>query len=273
MKVSPLIAPIKVIARQAGAAIMDIYESGNNFQINHKPDDSPVTQADHAANRIICEGLENLSVKYPIISEENLEATFSERENYRHCWLVDPLDGTKEFIKHNGEFTVNIALLHDGEAILGVMYAPATGELHWAQRGVGAFAEKNGIQRRLRVSEFELADEALRIAVSSSHINQATLDFVARFDHPILVRRGSALKFMLLAAGEVEIYPRLGPTMEWDTAAPQIIIEEAGGQVLDANTLMPLMYNKPSLGNPPFLALGNTDLVAGRNLLQPTKTE
>lgn len=252
------------IAKKAGEAIMKIYDNSDDFQVQHKADESPLTIADQAANDVICSGLENLNVNYPIISEENKSIDFHVRKNYSHYWLVDPLDGTKEFIKRNGEFTVNIALVENQRPVLGVVYAPVLKEMYYAVKNEGAFLEKENATSlnerqpiQLHASHFFTTDKNLGVVCSRSHLNEATQNFVDELNDPKLVTTGSSLKFLILAKGEAHLYPRLAPTMEWDTGAAQIILEEAGGKVLHAETNEPLLYNKENLLNPHFIASGN----------------
>ena len=245
------------IAKKAGDAIMKIYDNSENFHVQHKADESPLTIADQEANEIICHHLENLAIKYPIISEENKSIDFEERKEYTHYWLVDPLDGTKEFIKRNGEFTVNIALVENQRPVLGVVYAPVLEEMYFAVKGEGAFLEKENVTTQLQTSIFSKQDKKLGVVCSRSHLNEATQNFVDELDEPELVTQGSSLKFLILAKGEAHLYPRLAPTMEWDTGAAQIVLEEAGGKVLHAETKEPLLYNKANLLNPHFIASGN----------------
>ncbi len=245
------------IAKIAGEAIMKIYDNSDDFQVQQKSDESPLTIADQAANDVICHGLENLNVKYPIISEENKSIDFQVRKNYPHYWLVDPLDGTKEFIKRNGEFTVNIALVENQRPVLGVVYAPVLDEMYFALKNEGAFLEKESSTTQLHAAVFSKKDRNLGVVCSRSHLNESTQNFVNELDQPELVATGSSLKFLILAKGEAHLYPRLAPTMEWDTGAAQIILEEAGGKVLHAETNEPLLYNKENLLNPYFIASGN----------------
>jgi 3'(2'), 5'-bisphosphate nucleotidase len=242
------------IAREAGAAILDIYENAKDIEISKKDDDSPLTAADRAANKVICAGLESLPLRYPIVSEENKAVPYQERKDYAYYWLVDPLDGTKEFIKRNGEFTVNIALIHGGQAVMGVVYAPVLEEMYYAAKGQGAFLEKAGQTQRLQAPSFRKDDPGLNVVCSRSHLNKETQAFVDALNQPDLVPKGSSLKFLLLATGDAHLYPRLAPTMEWDTAAAQAVLEEAGGQVLQHGSNQPLQYNKEALLNPSFVA-------------------
>ncbi len=253
-----LIPGVLDIARRAGELIMDIYENESDFGIEQKSDDTPITRADRAANRVICDALEALTPHRHIISEENDLPPHAERQGWEYCWIVDPLDGTKEFIRRNGNFTVNIALARRDTAVLGVIYAPATGECFWAVEGHGAYeALPGGRSERLRCASFRWDAAGLRILSSRSHFNMETKVLIREFPSPKFISRGSALKFGILARGEADLYPRLGPTGEWDTAAGQVILEEAGGAVLDYYTRRPLRYNKESTVNPFFLACGH----------------
>jgi len=251
-----LVQEVIIIARKAGEAIQKIYSASEGIEIEKKADDSPLTIADRTANKIICDGLDDLSVQYPIISEENKEIPYAERKGFEYCWLVDPLDGTKEFIKRNGEFTVNIALIYRERIIMGVVYASDLDEMYWAIEGKGAFQVVDGKNQRLEAKDFTMKDSGLKVVCSRSHLNEETQSFVNQLSNPELVATGSSLKFIIIAAGNAHVYPRLAPTMEWDTGAAQIILEEAGGAVIDHNTKKPLRYNKENLRNPSFVAYG-----------------
>lgn len=242
------------ICIEAGHRIMEIYNSSEDFNVEHKSDNTPLTIADKSSNEIICNGLKDLEQLYPVISEENKLKSFEERRNYEYAWLVDPLDGTKEFIKRNGEFTVNVALIHQGKAIGGVVYVPAVDKLFYGIKNHGSFVKSGGKTTRLECNSFDMKQKALRVVCSRSHLNPVTEAFLASLDEPKTIARGSSLKFLVLAEGKAELYPRLAPTMEWDTAAAQIILEEAGGMVLDVDQQEALKYNKPNLLNPHFIA-------------------
>mgnify|MGYP000547991674 CR=1 FL=1 len=256
MSYKDLATKVMAIAQEAGEAILEIYQQAEGVVIEKKADNSPLTIADKTANDIICKGLEQLVDKHPIISEENKAIPYETRKDYPYCWLVDPLDGTKEFIKRNGEFTVNIALIHQERIVFGVVFAPVLGEMYWAAKGEGAFLIKDGETTKLKVDTFSKTDKQLNLVCSRSHLNDDTQQFVDQFSEPNLVATGSSLKFLILAKGEAHIYPRLAPTMEWDTGAAQIILEEAGGSVLQNGKTTPLMYNKENLLNPFFVAAG-----------------
>lgn len=248
---------LEQIARDAGEEILKIYHDPNqNWEISGKADNTPLTIADQRANTIICKALKKNFPDIPIISEENKEVLYEDRKDHKQFWLVDPLDGTKEFIKRNGEFTVNIALVEDSKPISGVVYTPVLDELFIAEKGKGAFRIKAGKKEILNVAEFSENDEQLKVVCSRSHLNDDTQNFLRKYRQPQQVSMGSSLKFMLLAQGFAHVYPRLFPTMEWDTAASQIILEEAGGEVIDWITGMPVIYNKKSLRNNNFVAYG-----------------
>jgi len=253
---NPLIVPVKEIARLAGEIIRHIYENTTTIHYKRKDDDSPLTLADRAANAFIVQELNKLEVKYPIISEESALPPYSERKKYDVFWMVDPLDGTKEFIKRNGEFTVNIALIEKRRPVLGVVYAPMLNEMYWAVKGEDAFMNKDGDVKRLTAKLFSLEQDKLRVVCSRSHLNDATQKELDALKDPTLKKIGSSLKLMLLASGEADYYPRMGPTMEWDIAASQIILEEAGGSIISEYTGQPIVYNKENLRNPHFKAYG-----------------
>ncbi len=256
-QIQNLISQVIPIAQQAGNKIMEIYQDEANFDIERKDDNSPLTRADREANDIICEHLDRLIPKLPIISEENKEIPYAQRKDYEYCWMVDPLDGTKEFIKRNGEFTVNIALIRNNHSVGGVVYAPVLGKMYYASKENGAYMVSNGNISPLYATYFHSQEKALSIVCSRSHLNEATQTFIDKYQDPIKVSKGSSLKFLILASGEAQLYPRLAPTMEWDTAAAHIILEEAGGQILRADNRKPLQYNKKDLLNPHFIASGH----------------
>lgn len=254
-----LASEVAQIARRAGAAILSVYANVDEMPIELKADASPLTLADKASNDIITSGLVQLEVKFPIISEESKVMPYEERRQYEHFWMVDPLDGTKEFLKHNGEFAVNIALLERDRPIIGVVYVPVTDELYWAVEGGGAYLERKGEQVQLQASEFDIHDIGLNVLCSRSHMNAETSEFIKQFHQPNLLSKGSVIKFLMLAKGEAHIYPRMGGTSEWDTCPAQLILEEAGGKVVDWATKMPMRYNKESLSNDYFVAYGKVN--------------
>ena len=243
------------IARAAGAAILDVYRG--DFAVLTKADDSPLTAADLAAQQVISTALAQLDAKLPLVSEEAPVLAWSERQTWSRYWLVDPLDGTREFVKRNGEFTVNIALIDQREPVLGVVLAPVTGELYVAERGAGAWLQPvvGGRWQRLHT---RILAQPPTLAGSRSHgsLSDATLKVLLGADYQ-RVAMGSSLKFCLLARGEADVYLRLGLTSEWDTAAAHCVLCEAGGEVLDLQG-KPFRYNRgESLLNPEFIAVGD----------------
>lgn len=246
------------IIKQAGDAIMEIY-ARSDFMVTKKEDNSPVTVADKISNNIIIEALKKLTPDIPILSEESTEIPYEERKEWQQFWLIDPLDGTKEFIKRNGEFTINIALIEDNKPILGVVYAPALGTLYYGAKGLGAYKLEDSSKKRITTQEYKNGD-LLNIVASHSHHNENTEKFIKNIeqDHiPInIITIGSSLKFCLVAEGSIHVYPRFGPTMEWDTGAGQAIIEATGGTVTDMEN-RPLRYNKEKLLNPYFIVNGS----------------
>lgn len=251
MNFDELLEIAKTAALKAGNAIIDIYESGD-FSVEAKADDSPLTLADKASHNQIVSLLKD--TKIPILSEEGAEIPFEERKDWEYFWMIDPLDGTKEFIKKNGEFTVNIALVNNSKVVLGVVYTPVLKEIFWAVSGEGAF--KDG--KKLQVNRFGMTESKLKVVASRSHLNADTQEFLDKLDQPEVVSKGSSLKLLMVAEGEADLYPRYAPTMEWDTAAAQIIVEEAGGTVVQKDTTDRVIYNKEDLLNPYFLVSGKT---------------
>jgi 3'(2'), 5'-bisphosphate nucleotidase len=249
---------IRDLALAAGRAIMEVYGRAD-FGTRSKADDSPVTEADLAADRIIADGLVTAFPGIPAVTEEQSDS--HDETGHRRFFLVDPLDGTKEFIQRRGEFTVNIALIEDGVPVMGVVYAPVIGRMFRSRDAGGTVEEKVGTdgvpvagsQRDIRVSTPD--NDALVVVASKSHRDQATDDYIARYRVADFKSAGSSLKFCLLAAGEADFYPRLGRTMEWDTAAGHAVLRAVGGQVLRFDSHQPLTYGKPGFENPFFLAM------------------
>lgn len=244
------------IARQAGERIMAVYHG--DFSVTFKSDASPLTQADLAAHRHILAGLQALTPEVPVLSEEAADIAFETRRRWTRYWLVDPLDGTKEFVKRNDEFTVNIALIEHGVARLGVVHAPALGLSYAAAVGRGAERWRDGERSPIRTRAVPPPPLLPAFVVSKSHRDAALEAFLARAPAHTAVSRGSSLKFCLVAEGSADLYPRTGPTSEWDTGAGQCIVEQAGGVVLRLPERTPLRYNeKDSLLNPNFLVIGD----------------
>lgn len=256
-----LLGPVIQLAQKAGRVILEA--SAQDYQVVAKHDNTPVTCADLAANQCIVDGLDAISPQFPILSEESAHIPFSERQQWPTYWLVDPLDGTKEFIKKTGEYSVNIALIHEHQALLGVIYSPPKRTLYYAHRQGGAFRQHNN----------SVAD---KLSVCSPHRNPMIItcgnnppsiafqQLVKNIGEHHLLEMGSSIKSCMVAEGSADLYARLGPTSEWDTAAAQCIVEEAGGYLTDLD-LRPLRYNlKDSLLNPHFLVFGdgNVDWMA-----------
>ena len=250
------------VSIEAGKEILNFYN--NDIEVTHKEDLSPLTKADLASNKIILESLTKLNSNIPILSEESL-VDWNIRKNWKKYWLVDPLDGTKEFIKKNGEFTVNIALIEDNNPILGVVYVPAKSLLYLAEKNKGSFKTntKNklenfeGIQKILVSSQMNRA----RVIGSRSHSNATFDNWVKeKFPNAEIVQAGSSLKFCLIAEGEADIYPRFGPTSEWDIAAGHMIVNEAGGKIRTFQNDSIKYNTKENIINPEFYAIGNIDL-------------
>ena len=246
------------IVARAGAAIMRVY-GGASVAVQRKEDDSPLTLADLESQRVILEGLADITPDIPVLSEESAQAPWSERRAWDELWVVDPLDGTREFVKRNGEFTVNIALVRQHEPVLGVVAAPALGLLYWGAAGVGAFSQHQGAARvAIGVSA---PQNPVRVVGSRSHVSGDTAGYLAKLGAHVMTGMGSSLKFCLIAEGRADLYPRFGPTSEWDTAAGQAVLEAAGGRVtrLDGHRLR---YNcRESLINGDFLAFNHPSVL------------
>jgi 3'(2'), 5'-bisphosphate nucleotidase len=245
------------ILHEAGRAAMSVYADEATFGIETKSDQSPVTEADKRSNTIIIDHLTRFYPGIPVISEESQQLPYEERKNFNRFFLVDPLDGTKEFIRRNGEFTINIAYFEDDHLSAGFVGVPASNQIYFAEKGKGAFRlDGNSRQYELRTVPFYLHQPGLKVVASRSHMDPETSKIIDGLQNPELIATGSALKFLRIAEGAAHFYPRLGPTMEWDTAAAQCILEESGGSVISLPGLMPMMYNKENLLNPHFLAFG-----------------
>ncbi len=260
MTSTDLLSTLRQAVADAGAAILEIYADPDRFQTEIKSDDSPLTAADKAANRILVTALQSMTPDIPVLSEESAQAPWVERRHWTRCWVVDPLDGTREFLKRNDEFTVNVGLVEHHRPVLGVVYAPALGRWFYAAQGGGAWRQDGQkMPVRIQVGE-KIADRPWQVVGSRSHNTPAVDAFVERLGDAELVAMGSSLKLCLVADGSADLYPRLGPTCEWDTCAAQAVVEEAGGQVLDADTGEPLSYNaRESLLNPHFICCSRPD--------------
>ncbi len=248
-------------AVSAGRAVMEVYDSPeSDWQVERKADNSPLTLADRRSHEVIAAAL--AATPWPVLSEEGAKLPYAERKGWDKLWIVDPLDGTKEFIKRNGEFTVNIALVENGTPVLGVIYVPVSRRLYWGAKGIGAFTAEvdastwqPGAARKM--PQPAQAGRAFRVVASRSHLSPETESFIAslRGQHGTveIVSAGSSLKICLVADEAADVYPRHAPTMEWDTAAGHAIAVSAGCSVTDAVTGKPLIYNKEDLHNPWFI--------------------
>ncbi|HGY1053144.1 3'(2'),5'-bisphosphate nucleotidase CysQ [Aeromonas salmonicida] len=251
----PAISELEPIARTAGDIIMAIYSQP--FTVEYKGDESPLTAADKGAHEVIVQALAGLTPDIPVLSEESGPEVMGLRHGWSRYWLVDPLDGTKEFVSRNGEFTVNIALIEEGKPRWGLVYAPVLDRLWYGGKGMGAWRVADGKREAIQTLPHQ-EGSPWRVVGSRNHLSRETLDYLARFGdiergEIELVSMGSSLKFCIIAEGGAELYPRLAPTCEWDTAAAQAVLEGAGGSVtrLDGS---PLAYNKPDILNPWFVA-------------------
>ena len=266
-----------VVARAAGRAIMEVYgKQEDDWNVQSKSDESPVTAADLKANKVICDALLDKYPSVPITSEENKKVPYSERKHYHYSWNIDPLDGTKEFIKRNGQFATNIALVKGQEPVCGLVHIPCTGQTYWAIKGRGSYVrgpEEDAQDVKLVCKEFSEQDEGLILIQSRRHKSKEAKDFVSKFKNPKFIQMGSSLKFTKIAENEAHIYPRLAPTCEWDTAAPHVVVTEAGGEIVHAGWCtadgealeplkdaleknLPVLYNKENDLNPFFIAYG-----------------
>lgn len=238
-------------AEEASKVILEIYNSGD-FQAELKNDNSPLTVADKRAHTRIMDVLTPSGL--PVMSEEGAEIPYETRKNWDYFWMVDPLDGTKEFVKRNGEFTVNIALIHNRVPVLGVVAIPVTGELYYGGKSVDPRLRHNGKEVALAKRwPVDLGKPGIRVVASRSHLSEETRDFISRLTNPLLLSSGSSIKFMLIANGQADVYPRFAPTMEWDTAASHAIVNSVGMKVYRAGGEEELLYNKENLLNSSFI--------------------
>lgn len=237
-------------ARLAGQKIMEIYEK-EDFDVQIKADKTPVTLADMASHKIIVEELTKTGL--PLLSEEDSEISFAERKKWEHFWLIDPLDGTREFINRNGEFTVNIALIQKNQPVLGVVYIPVADTVFYG----GVDVETHKVHKDnepIKLEKPQASPQKNRVLVSRSHLHPMTQRYIDKIPNAEIIAVGSSLKFLYLAEGRADIYRRFGPTMEWDTAAAHAVLRGLNLKVINPNTNLPLIYNKESLKNPAFLA-------------------
>jgi len=249
------------VALNGGRAILKVYDS--DFAVEHKDDKSPLTEADKKSHEAIVEGLEQ--TPFPILSEEGRDIPYEERSGWDYFWMVDPLDGTKEFVKRNGEFTVNIALIHQQKSIMGVIYVPVKDELYFGAEGLGSFKVEEFSQLSEGIDQWMKTENKLpkkfdrkyTMVGSRSHMSEETMDFMnemkAQKGEVEVISVGSSLKLCMVAEGKADAYPRFAPTMEWDTAAGQAIVEAMGGKVVNWETKQPMLYNRKDLLNKWFL--------------------
>jgi len=254
-----LLPEIQKIAKLAGETVMYYYDTnpGHPEFLMQKSDTSPVTEADFASDKIIMSALSQLTPDIPVLSEERPIPAFAERSRFPLVWIVDPLDGTREFINRNHEFAIHIGLASYGTPVLGVVYLPAKETCYYAIKKNGAFKEKEGISEQIHCRDLDLRKPGIRVVHSRSHMNPATEVYINSLSSPIKTAMGSSVKMMQIAEGLQDVYPKLGGTiMEWDTCAPQIILEEAGGMTVCMERGKPLEYNKENLQQPDFIAMG-----------------
>lgn len=251
MQYNSILPNVLKIADTASEKVLSIYKT--DFNVDYKADKSPITEADLASHQAIVDGLRDLTPDIPVLSEEGADIPWEERRQWSRFWLIDPIDGTKEFTQRTDEFTVNIALIENGEPVLGVVTAPALKDAYWGLKGEGAYKRDSaGEIHKITVAE---PTDTVRVVASKNHLNDDTKAFIEKFDSHELVQAGSSLKFCRIAEGQADIYPRLGPTCEWDTGAAHAVLSAAGGKV---ETLegAPLQYGKEDVLNPFFVASG-----------------
>ncbi|HEY9014468.1 MAG TPA: 3'(2'),5'-bisphosphate nucleotidase CysQ [Gemmatimonadales bacterium] len=247
---SDLRTAVADLAREAGRATLPYYEGQVSSEVREKEDRTPVTLADEVAHGILVQGLQQLDPDTPVVSEEAAAASYEVRRTWRRFWLVDPLDGTKEFIKRRAEFTVNVALIENGEPVLGVVLAPALDLLYWGAKGEGAWKEAGQAAPERIYSSAPEPGKPLTVVESLSHPSAELEEYLQTIPVAQRVKAGSSLKFCWVAEGRADIYPRLGPTMEWDVAAGDCIFRQSGR---NGERPSPLTYNKPDLRNPSFV--------------------
>lgn len=250
-----MIDQVQAIAEEAGRATLEFFRG--DVQVREKEDRSPLTEADQASHQLLVERLRDLDPRLPVLSEESSEEEKAGRFAWERYWLVDPLDGTKEFLKGTGEFTVNVALIEAGRSVLGVVHQPTTSRTYRAVRGGGAWRILPGAEP-VPIRSRRADPAALSLVLSVSHASEGMKRLVAAHPEWQVAQAGSSLKFCLVAEGSADVYPRMGPTMEWDTGAAQCVVEEAGALLLDLSG-EPLGYNKPSLRNPSLVTVGDPD--------------
>lgn len=248
-----------ILIKNCHKVILEIYNQ--DFEIQYKEDKSPLTKADIKSNELIVEHLKNLNQKlnkeinesFCIISEESKNMDYIDRKKYDYSWLVDPIDGTKEFLKKNGQFTVNIGLCKYGIPIFGIVSIPVSGEIYYGIEGIGSFKIEKNITKKLEIKYKDMEKEGLNIVSSSSHMNEDTKNYIKKFKNPNLLNIGSSIKLLYIAENKADIYPRYALTSEWDTCASHAVVKYANGNVLNVDTNEELIYNKENILNPYFL--------------------
>lgn len=248
---------IKLI-KECNAIVLDIYNT--KFKTIYKKDKTPLTLADKKCNQHICNFLKKNYKDILIISEENKKICFKDRKDHSYCWLIDPIDGTKEFVKRNGQFTINIGLCKDGIPIFGIVSIPVTGEIYYGIEGIGSFKLNNNNRKKLKIIKKDFSKEGLNIVASASHLNEKTKKFINQFKNYNIISTGSSIKLLWVAEGKADIYPRIAPTSEWDTCAAHAVVKYSGGKVVkynDSNNEFlyeeELKYNKENILNPYFI--------------------
>lgn len=244
---------IKLI-KECNEIVLNIYKT--DFNVINKEDESPLTLADKKCNDHICDYLKNIKINNSgIISEEIKNDSYDKRKNLEWTWLIDPLDGTKEFVKKNGQFTVNIGLCQNGTPVFGIVSIPVKGEIYYGIKDVGSFKIINDKLIKLQIKEKDLSKEGLKIVASASHLNKETKKYINKFKNPVIVNTGSSIKLLWVAENKADIYPRIAPTSEWDTCAAHAVVKYAGGKVLQYDTNEEVIYNKENLLNPYFIVV------------------
>jgi len=244
---------IKLI-EECNEIVLNIYKT--DFNVINKEDESPLTLADKKCNDHICDYLKNIKINNSgIISEEIKNDSYDKRKDLEWVWLIDPLDGTKEFVKKNGQFTVNIGLCNYGIPVFGIVSIPVSGEIYYGVKDVGSFKLINNKLIKLQIEQKDLSKDGIKIVASASHLNEETKKYINKFKNPVIVNTGSSIKLLWVAENKADIYPRIAPTSEWDTCAAHAVVKYAGGKVLQYNSKDEVIYNKENLLNPYFIVI------------------
>ena len=244
---------IKLI-KECNEIVLNIYKT--DFNVINKEDESPLTLADKKCNDHICDYLKNIKINNSgIISEEIKNDSYDKRKDLEWVWLIDPLDGTKEFVKKNGQFTVNIGLCNYGIPVFGIVSIPVSGEIYYGVKDVGSFKLINNKLIKLQIEQKDLSKDGIKIVASASHLNEETKKYINKFKNPVIVNTGSSIKLLWVAENKADIYPRIAPTSEWDTCAAHAVVKYAGGKVLQYNSKDEVIYNKENLLNPYFIVI------------------